>query len=370
MSSPPGEPAGVLILIKGLGLGGAESLIAESAPLWDRDSFEYRVAYLLPWKDHLVDRLETADVPVSCLDWSGPASVGAVARLRRLVHTWRPRIVHTHLPVAGVLGRLFATGPLQVYTEHNVVDYYRQPTKTVNRLTYGRNDRVIAVSDAVAESISRYPGPPPEVIPNGVVVDRPDETAIRATRDEIGVDSSTPLVVHVGNIRPHKGHANLTEAVSILSRQHPDVKVVSIGGEKHDGDLERVRNEASRLGLSDRLRFLGRREDAQTFVAAADVFVNPSDVEGLPLSVLEALALSRPVVATAVGGVPTVVKDGETGVLVPPGDPEALAAGMARAIESPEAKSWGEAGARLVAERHGLRSMVSGYEDLYRRLLR
>lgn len=365
VSSRAGERTRVLLLIKGLGLGGAENLIAEAAALWSTDRFDYRVAFLLPWKNQLVGRLDEHGVEVSCLDWRGPGSVGAISRLRRLVEEWDPHVVHSHLPVAGIFARLFAGGPKQVYTEHNIVDYYRQPTRTLNRATYGRNDAVVTVSEAVAESIARYPGPAPRVIPNGVVTTIPDAATTEAAIRDIGLDPTMPLVVHVGNIRPHKGHSLLIEAMAILSKDHPDVVAVSIGGEKHDGDLKRIRSQAAALGVRDRIRFLGRREDALAFVAAADVVVNPSDVEGLPLSILEALALARPVVATAVGGVPSVVRDGETGILVEPGDPDALARGIARALESPEAETWGAAGAQLVAERHGLGSMVEQYEELY-----
>ncbi len=368
VSSKSDDRTGVLILIKGLGLGGAENLIAESAPLWDTSTFEYRVAYLLPWKHQLVAKLTDRGIPVTCLDWRGPADIGGLIRLRRLLREWRPEIVHSHLPVAGILGRVAATTSRNVYTEHNVVDYYRQPTKTVNRLTYRLNDVVIAVSDAVATSIARYPGPDVRVIPNGVVVPDPDSQTVQAVRRELGIDATTPLIVHVGNIRPHKGHRTLIDAMKLLARFRPDILTVSIGGEKVPGDLERMRSRSASLGVADRIKFLGRRDDALAFMATADVVVNPSDVEGLPLSVLEAMALARPVVATAVGGVPTVVRNEETGLLIEAGDSEALARAIEHALESPRAAEWGQAASRLVSERHGLEAMVRSYEDVYREL--
>ena len=138
-----------------------------------------------------------------------------------------------------------------------------------------------------------------------------------------------PLVVHVGNIRPHKGHDTLVEAAAELARLRPGVAVISIGGEKNPGDLDRVRATAREAGVEGSLRFLGRRPDALAFVAAADVFVNPSDVEGLPVAILEAMALGTPVVATAVGGVPAVVEDGVTGLLAERAD----ALGLAQAVD-------------------------------------
>lgn len=369
VSRTPTRRPRVLVLVKGLGIGGAETLIADSARLWDRDSFEYRVAYFLPWKDHLVPALEAQEVDVTCLEWRGPPGLAALNRLKSLTRRWRPDIVHSHLPAAAVMARLTLWNPQHVYTEHNLVHSYRQPTRWLNRATYGRNVALIAVSEAVAETVASYPGPEPDVVPNGVSI-RISEDGARRSRAELDIEPDVPLVVHVGNIRPHKGHETLIDAVSLLRAAVPDVVVVSIGGEKHRGDLERLRSRARAKGLDGQLRFLGRRHDARNFIAASDVVVNPADVEGLPVSLLEALALKRPVVATAVGGVPSVVHDRRSGLLVPPGDSAALAKAMEEALTSPDSARWGVEGARIVEERHGLDRMVAAYEDIYRRVLR
>jgi glycosyltransferase involved in cell wall biosynthesis len=255
-----------------------------------------------------------------------------------------------------------------VYTEHNIASSYRQPTEMLNRLTYGRNAAVIAVSNAVAESLSGYPGPAPRVIPNGITFQVTAEES-DAVRTELGLRPGQKLVVHVGNIRPHKGHENLVAATRLLVAGEPDLVVVSVGAEKHDGDLARVRESAESAGVSEHIRFMGRRVEARAFLAAADVVVNPADFEGLPLAVLEALALGKPVVATAVGGVSTVVVDGVTGRLVPPRDPEALAAGIREALTSPAAPGWGIKGAELVARDHGIARMISEYEKVYDEVL-
>ncbi|HJQ77217.1 MAG TPA: glycosyltransferase [Acidimicrobiia bacterium] len=362
--SSPTDRVRVLVLIKGLGIGGAETLIAESVSHWDRARFDYQVAYLLPWKDQLVERLEGSDVTVNCLEWVGAPGARVVGRLRRLARSFEPDIVHSHLPAAGILARLALTGTRHVYTEHNVVSSYRPVTRRLNWATYARNRAVIAVSEAVAASVEGYPGPSTRVVPNGVSVQVTGAEAT-AARTELGLKAEDPLIVHVGNIRPHKGHATLVEAVGYLMRKIPAVTVASIGGEKHPGDLQRVRDMATASGVADRIRFLGRRADARAFIAAADLVVNPADVEGLPVSLLEALALGRPVVATAVGGVPSVIRHEMTGLLVPPGEPESLAEAMARALGSPQAIEWGRVGARLVRREFGLDRMVTAYERIY-----
>jgi glycosyltransferase involved in cell wall biosynthesis len=367
VSSTQADRARVLVLIKGLGIGGAERLISDGAEHWDRDRFEYRVAYVLPWKEQLVQSIRDLGIEVTCLGSSRGMGPVAFRNLRRLTRQWRPSLIHAHLPSAGILARVSGGTPV-VYTEHNISSSYRQPTRALNRLTYGRNAAVIAVSEAVAESLRGFPGPTPRVIPNGITFQVTSQE-VAAVRDELGLLPGQRLVVHVGNIRPHKGHENLIAATARLRASDPDVLVVSVGAEKFPGDLARVRESAVSAGVADHIRFMGRREEARAFLAAADVVANPADFEGLPLAVLEALSLGKPVVATAVGGVPSVIVDRVTGLLVPQGDPDALAAGIHEALVSPAAPGWGEAGAELVARDHGIARMISEYEKVYEELI-
>ncbi|MDF2728428.1 MAG: epsD 1 [Acidimicrobiia bacterium] len=359
----------VLVLIKGLGIGGAEKLISEGARFWDRDSFEYTVAYVLPWKDQLVGALEDQGIEVHMIGGKRGLTPPTVGRLRSLVKDLDVDLIHAHLPTMGIVARIASPVPV-VYTEHNMADSYRPITRTMNRLTYGRNAAATAVSGAVASSVSTWPGEPPLVIPNGVAVHVAPEDVV-AARQELRLSPTDPLVAHVGNIRPGKGHDVLIDAVAHLNQRMPNVKFVSIGGEKYPGDLDRVRNRVIEGGLEDHLRFMGRRPDALSFVAAADIFVNPSSVEGLPVAILEAMALGRPVVAAAAGGVPGIVKDGETGILVEPNEPEALAAGIEKLLNDPFlAERLAQAAQDMVEKEYGLEPMVQAIEDIYREVLR
>ena len=356
----------VLILIKGLGIGGAERLILEGSSQWDINQFHYRVAYVLPWKDHLVEKLTSKGIDTTCVGGTRGLDPITPLRIRRLVKDWGADLIHAHLPSAGILARISSGAPT-VYTEHNIVDSYRQPTRSLNRATYGRNSAVIAVSEAVATSLEGYPGPSPVIIPNGVR--SLSGVTGNGVRSELGITGQTPLVVHVGNIRPHKGHSNLISATQVLAQRVPEVLVVSIGGEKYSGDVERITRQAEEAGVGERIRFLGKRTDAWAFMAAADVVVNPSDVEGLPLAILEALSMGRPVVATDVGGVSTVVVHRSTGLLISPGDPTALADAVVEALSNPDALEWGRAGARLVKQTHSVTKMIGAYEDVYQDVL-
>lgn len=358
----------VTVLVKGLGIGGAEKLISEGARYWSRDAFDYRVAYILPWKNQLVDELTELDVPVTCIGSSRGMTPGSMPRLRRLVRAPGPGLIHAHLPWAAILARVVSPKPV-VYTEHNLPSAYRYPTRLANRLTYWRNHAVTAVSPAVAARVRRYPGPRVEVVPNGVSVAVSDSSA-NEVRRELGLTPSQPLVVHVGNIRPGKGHEVLVRTSAALAQTRSDVTVVSVGGEKYPGGLERLKSHVAQQGLNGTLRFIGPRRDALSFIAAADVYVNPADVEGLPVTILEAMALGRPVVATSVGGVASLIQNGANGFLIPPGSPAALAEAITALLDDPATRRRvGAAGAATVAANYNLESMVRAFEDIYRRVL-
>jgi len=357
----------VVVAIKGLGIGGAEKLIVEGARFWDRDTYDYRVAYALPWKDQLVEPLLAQGIPVQCFGSQRGMTPASMRRFARLCRTWGASLIHAHLPSMGAVARMTSSVPV-VYTEHNIAASYRKPVQFVNRVTYSRNAAVIAVSDAVAESIVSYPSPSKRVIPNGVSID--EDIDITGVATEVGLGEYDRLVVHVGNIRPMKGHRTLVAAAGRLLAHRDDVRFVSIGGEKSEGDLEGVREAAAEAGIEDRFSFLGRREDALRFVAASDVYVNPADVEGLPVSILEAMALARPVVATAVGGVPSIIHDEDTGLLVPPGDPQALADGISRLLDDPQlAADLAVRAKALVDSQYGLKAMIDATEAVYAEVL-
>ena len=355
----------VVVAIKGLGIGGAEKLIAEGARFWNQERYEYQVAYALPWKNQLVAPLRDLGFRVECFGSKRGMTPAAMWRFRRLVRAADADLVHAHLPSMGAVARVVSGVPV-VYTEHNIAASYRRPVQMVNRATYSRNAAVISVSDAVGESIASYPARARWVVPNGVSV--PEAIDASGVRTELGLGPNTRLIVHVGNIRPHKGHHNLVQAATRLSRD--DAQIVSIGGEKNAGDLEEIRSYAAETGVADVISFLGRREDAIRFMAAADIYVNPADVEGLPVSILEALALARPVVATSVGGVPSIIRNGETGLLVPAGDPGSLAAAINQLIDNPEyATTLGKKGQALVASEYSLEAMVRTTEAIYDEVL-
>jgi glycosyltransferase involved in cell wall biosynthesis len=317
-------------------------------------------------------RLEALRRPLSPLDdWA------AYRQIYRHISDGGFDIVHTHISKAGILGRLAARRagvPVVVHTYHGVAEEVRGSSWRSQALRWAESraakasDALLAVSHEAALELQhagvglagQY-----RIIGNGIDIERFRPLTVPAlTTDQLaGVPEGVPVVGTAARLGPEKGIEVLLQAVPFLSRDFPQLRVCIFG----DGsERERLEKEAADLGLGERVFFGGNITDVRPWLARFDAVVLPSRTEGLSSLVLEALAMERPVVASRVGGIPTVVLDGETGVLVPPGDPQALAAGLAKVLTDPDrARAWGVAGRRLVEAEFSLDHMVHRVEAVY-----
>lgn len=364
----------VLLLIKGLGRGGAEQLLVSAAPHVDRSRFRYEVAYVLPGKDALAAELERLGMPVSCL--GGGHQTAWAARLRSLIRKRRIDLVHAHLPYAAIGARLACTGrerPPLVYTEHNVWQSYRPPTYWANLLTFARTDHVFTVSDEVRTSI-RYPPslgwlrlPPVETLYHGLDPIMLEQAPMAdGVREDLGIPARAPVVATVANFRHEKGHHHLLRAADLVRKSVPEARFMLVG----QGPLEtQVRREAERLELQDTVVFAGFRDDVPRVLAAADVFALSSVHEGLSIALLEAMALGKPPVVTRVGGLPELVGHRRHGLLVPPADPPALAAAIVTMLQDPILRTRLGQAARQRAADFDIRTAVRRMEEVYAELL-
>ena len=373
-SSSDGEasPVRVLWVTKGLGRGGAERLLVSLAKRLDRSSFDLEVAYVLPWKDALVPELEGLGVPVYCLGGSRALDLRWIARLRRLLRRCRFDLVHTHTPYVAVGARRMYQ-PRIVHTEHNTWPTYRPLTRWANRLTYPRNSAVIAVSHAVAKSIRpisfarRWPAV--HVIHHGPELPAtPASTADARARARValGVPESAFVVGTVGNFTPKKDHDTLLKAIAKMAPRHDALRLVLVGS----GPLERAMRESIRsLHLVERVVFAGSRDDVAGLMPAFDVFALSSRNEGLPIALLEAMGSGVPCVATAVGGVPEIVTDGQEGFLVGPGDPDAFADALSTMLQASNVREAAGVHAAWTARCFDLTVAARRTEAIYREAL-
>jgi glycosyltransferase involved in cell wall biosynthesis len=362
---------GVLIVIKGLGRGGAEQLLLSGVPYLDTERYRYQFAYLLPWKDSLVPELTGAGFAVHCLD--GARGAGWAGRLRALVRREGIGLVHAHSPVAAAGVRAVAGRRTRVvYTEHNLWGRYHRATWAANLATFPRNDHVFAVSGTVADSI-RYPGPlrllpmpPVETLHHGLDPAALPPPGRDGVRGELGIPEDAPVVGSVANFKAAKDHATLLRAAAQVREAFPAVRFVLVG----QGPLEaETRRLAGELGLDATVVFAGFRTDATRLMAAFDAFALSSTYEGLPIALIEAMATGCPAVVTRVGGTPEVVADGVQGFLVPPRDPAALAAGLTRLLGDPTLRAGMGAAAADRAQDFDIRKAVRRMEQVYAQLL-
>ena len=364
------KPTRVLWLIKGLGLGGAEKLLVLATPYLDRTRFQYEVAYFLPWKSAVVPDLEQAGLPVTCLNHTHPLDLRVVGGLARFLRERRIDLVHAHLPYAGVVGRLAArlVGAAAVYTEHNVQERFHALSRLANQATARLCDRIIAVSDEVSASLRSSPllhGIPVRTVPNGVDVPSLQREAAESdgVRGEFGIAPDQPIVGVVNVFRPQKRLDLWIRVARRIADGEPAAAFLVVGDGQHRQDLVAL---ARRMGLEGQMHFPGLRRDAPRLMAAFDVFMLSSIYEGLPVAVLEAMALARPIVAMRVGGLPGVVQDGRHGYLVDPDDPEALADRVLHLLRNPSIRrAMGEAARARVQEAYSIEQMVRATEDVY-----
>jgi glycosyltransferase involved in cell wall biosynthesis len=367
-------PRRVLHLIDTGGPGGAETILDTIVANLTPASWVSRV--VVPEEDWLASRLRSRGVDVVVIPSRRGADPRLLLRLIGQIRRFQPAVLHAHLLGSGVYGSLAAA---VVRDTPLVCTFHGRPDVSASdrllalkaRILARRNNRIVYVSHdlrAHLEPLLDLPRGSGLVIHNGVEFAEPELTGTE--RETCGAGPGEILIGAVGNVRPAKDYESLLRAAAIVCHCRADVRFVIVGDDRSPL-MEPLRRVTLDLGLDERVRFLGFRTDAAALLASFDVFVSSSKTEGLPLGTLEAVGLGTPVVLTAVGGVPEIVDSGRTGLLVPPGDPAALAEGILQMLADPErASEMARAGAADVRQRFSVRRMCGEYESLYAQLLR
>ncbi len=363
----------IFYVIDSLKIGGAEMLLLAMVRRYLRLDHQIQVAYFSEGPLH--DELTELGVPVHRISRRGLADPRALFRLLALLRRERPEVVHTHLRKSDLLGQpaaAIAGTRVRVSSIHNEDPWRRNKLLTlIHRVCTGRCQKVIAVSREAGEFLvetGTYPAEKIVSIDNGIDLERFDpERVVPADKTTLwGLEPGDPAIGIVGRLEPQKGHHVLLEAAAIVVREMPGARFVIVG----DGPLRpELEAQRARLGLEEHVVFAGISRDVPATLAALDVVVSSSLWEGLPLTLLEAMAMAKPLVCTAVGGVRSLLEDGRTGVVVAPGDPEALSRGLLRLLGDPrEAARLGARAAATVRESYSEETMHERILDVYRSL--
>jgi L-malate glycosyltransferase len=360
----------VLHLIKSLGRGGAEVLLAEGLAVADRERFAYDYGYFLPWKDTLVSALRDQDAEVTCFKASSNAAIlTAIFRVARHLRERRVDIVHAHLPLAGIAARLagrLARVPV-VYTEHNLQERYHPLTRQLNLRTWHWQSRAIAVSGEVAESIHRHTDGrvPVQIVRNGVNVRSFDPSAYNGAevRDRWRIPADAPVVGTIAVFRVQKQLGDWLRVARRVVDAVPDTHFLLVGDGPQRVALEA---QARQIGLAEAVRFAGLQEETRPYFAAMDVYLMTSRFEGLPIALLEAMSMAVPPVVTAVGGIPEVIRSGSNGYLRVFGEVDELAADVIGLLRDRHLRSCTGAAARAtVVKDFSMARMQRELEAIY-----
>jgi glycosyltransferase involved in cell wall biosynthesis len=356
----------VLQLLATGGTGGAQESYTGLLLRLDRTKYEVRALSLS--SGSAVQRIRRLGLPVDLID--EPDDEAAVRELAAYLRRHEIDLVHAHMyraEVVGVRAALAAGTPVIMATVHSSRVRSVEDVAALAALTPAM-DRLIVPSASIEAKVRAEGrgGAPFATIPNGVDLSRFEGPAPGcALRHQFGVPHDAVLVGVVARLEPEKGHRHLVSAWPSVVARAPDTWLAIVG---EGSECAALREQVAALPARarERIVFTGRRDDISAVTGDLDVAVLPSLREAQGISILEAMARRKPVVASAVGGIPEVVTDGLDGLLVPPGDPAALADAIVRVATFPALRErLGDAGYATVAERFSIDAQVRRIEEIY-----
>lgn len=341
--------------------GGTERQMIELIRRLDPARFRVHVACFHKegaWLPRIVERAASV-VTFPVRGFAKPSTLRQLVNFARWCRRERIAVVQTcdlYANIFGLPGAALAGVPVRIGSRRELNPDKSPGQIRLQRLAYRSATKVVANSPAARATLIDEGLAPRSiaVIPNGL-----DPGAFPG-REPSG---RVRRIITVANLRREKSHETLIGAAALLLRDHPDLIFQFVGGGPRRGELEAL---AASRGLARRIEFLGHRDDVPALLAAADAYVLPSRSEAFPNGAIEAMAAGLPVIASAVGGLLDLIDEGRTGRLVPPGDPEALAAALRTLIERPDAAhAMGQAAREAVRQQYSFDRMVASFEDLY-----
>ena len=370
---PPHEKIRVLHLIGSLAAGGAERNLYYLGPHFKTSRFDHSICCMMS-RGEFAEELEWAGVRIYELGYRRRYFLNTVMKLAGLLRREKIAVLHTHLFEPGLVGRLaawLAGTPVIVTHEHGKTLWKKWHHRLFERLALWRTDMRIVVSEDIRGLRRKHEGVPDsklELIENAVDPAKfdVDEMARQAVRCDLEIDDYF-VVGTVGRLVPAKAYDLFLKAARMLLGGNSRMKFVMVGDGYLRAELER---RAVDLGIEDSVLFLGNRTDIPELLAAMDLYLITSAREGLPISLIEAMLAARPVVSTAVGGIPDVLADGRTGLLVESGNAGAIAGAVTDLMGDPARReAMGRAARREALERYSPDRVLAKLDGLYARLL-
>ncbi len=354
------ETQPILVLINRFAFGGAEQLVVDTVNEMHARGIDVRVVTVRPEGEHSMrgDLLIPGE-HITSVPFRGLFDVGAYVSLARTMQKMRPRAIFMHLWFANTVGRiavLFARAPRVITFEENVYDAVKSWRQFfLDRLLQGVSHTIIAVSESVKESLEKHGINQKRVVVllNAIDTKRlaPKEGERAVARAALGLSEQEFVYLFIGRLIPQKGVDTLLRAFAHL--ESGTLLVVGDGVDRRS-----LEDLALELHINHRVTFLGARRDLRSLFAAADCFVMPSRWEGFSIVLLQALAGQMPVVATDYGSVRSVLRDGESGLIIPVDDVEALGRALRRVAAEPELRERLRAGASVDVQRFSIEAHV------------
>jgi len=355
-------------------LGGAERMVYCIVKGLNKEQFNVAVCSLRRFSSPILEEMKANNVKVYFVKDKKKIDMKFYYELLSIIRTVKPDIIHTHNLYPNMYGRLLGKvtpGAKIVIHEHGTAYLKTKKGRFIDKCLIGFTDVILAVSMSVANSLVDVEGIPPSkitLLPNGVDLNEfnPADIHTKDIKKSLGISSSSKVVGMVARLHKHKDHETLLYAMSDIIKNGIEATLVLVGDGPEKENLQKL---SKKLAISNNVVFTGHRRDIPELTASFDVAVLSSKTEGSPVSLFEAMAMGKPVVATSTGGTVDIVSDGVNGFLVPPCDTISLKKAIVKILKDENlAYRFGTMGKRIVEEKFSVDKTVQKLENIYKAL--
>jgi sugar transferase (PEP-CTERM/EpsH1 system associated) len=361
----------IMHLVLDLDFGGLQFVVLNLIKKFNTTEFRPSVTCILNG-GNLIEEVKNIGCKVEIVNKPDKLDFSASLKIARILKAQDIALIHTHNTAAYLYGSLaakLAGVALIIHTEHGRDFPDKRRLMVAEKVLSSFTHKIVAVSEELKEALVKFERINPKkitVITNGVDLElfkSMPKSIIKQKKYEIGIDKNDFVIGNIGRLTSVKDHRNLIQAFQLIHKDMPDAKLLIVG----DGPLkEDLSNFSQSLGLQRNILFLGERKDIPELLNIFDIFVLPSKNEGVSLTLLEAMATKKPVVATSVGGNKEIIEHGKDGYLVPPCSPKKLREAVLDMVKSNgKAEQLGIAAYEEVKEKYSLEKMAKAYQEIY-----